>query len=88
MLKIDNKYTAEAIKEHKPGFVGLSALLTTTMPMMEQSVDCIQESGLRDTLKIIIGGAPVTQVFADKIGADGYATDAGSAVKMAKAMSA
>jgi 5-methyltetrahydrofolate--homocysteine methyltransferase len=87
-VDVDPQMFVEAIKEHKPAFVGLSALLTTTMPMMKQSVDCIQESGLRDTLKIIICGAPVTQVFADKIGADGYATDAGSAVKMAKAMSA
>jgi len=75
-----------AIKEHQATIVGLSALLTTTMPMMKKSIDTIKESGLRDKLKIIVGGAPVNQAFADEIGADGYAPDAGSASKMAKAM--
>jgi 5-methyltetrahydrofolate--homocysteine methyltransferase len=56
------------------------------MPMMKKSVDCITKAGLRDTLKILIGGAPVNQAFADEIGADGYAPDAGAACKMAKAM--
>ena len=78
----------EAIKENKPSIVGLSALLTTTMPMMKQSIESIEESGLRDSLKIIVSGAPVNQAFADEIGADGYAPDAGSASKMAKAMNA
>ena len=64
----------------------LSALLTTTMPMMRQTVEAIVESGLRDNVKILIGGSPVTQGYADDIGADGYAPDAGSAAKMAKAM--
>lgn len=76
----------EAIKENQPVIVGLSALLTTTMPMMQQTVNSILESGMRDTLKIIVGGAPVNQTFADEIGVDGYAPDAGSACKMAKAM--
>ena len=75
-----------AIKEKKPKIVGLSALLTTTMPMMKQTVDAIAEAGLRDSVKIMVGGAPVTQKFADEIGADGYAADAGAASKMAKAM--
>ena len=76
----------EAIKTHKPTIVGLSALLTTTMPMMKKSIMSIEESGLRDTLKIIVGGAPVNQSFADEIGADGYAPDAGAASKLAKAL--
>lgn len=76
----------EAIKTHRPTVVGLSALLTTTMPMMKKSIMSIEESGLRDTLKIIVGGAPVNQAFADEIGADGYAPDAGAASKLAKAL--
>jgi len=76
----------EAIKANKPNIVGLSALLTTTMPMMKKSIMTIEESGLRDTLKIIVGGAPVNQAFADEIGADGYAADAGAASKLAKAL--
>lgn len=76
----------EAIKMHKPTIVGLSALLTTTMPMMKKSIMTIEESGLRNTLKIIVGGAPVNQAFADEIGADGYAPDAGAASKLAKAL--
>jgi 5-methyltetrahydrofolate--homocysteine methyltransferase len=74
----------QATKEHRAEIVALSALLTTTMPMMKQTVDALVESGLRDTIKIIIGGAPVTQSFADQIGADGFAADAGSATKLAK----
>lgn len=74
------------IKEHKPDIICLSALLTTTMPMLKATVDAVKESGLRDQVKIMIGGAPVTRDFADKIGADGYADDAGSAVKMAKSL--
>ncbi len=76
------------IKEEKPNIVGLSALLTTTMGMMQQTVDAIKEAGLRDSVKVIIGGAPVTQEFADQIGADGYAADAGSASRLAKVLMA
>ncbi|MFV0439104.1 MAG: B12-binding domain-containing protein [Desulfopila sp.] len=72
------------IKEKKPQLVCLSALLTTTMPAMKQTVDAIVESGLRNQVKIMVGGAPVTRSFAEEIGADGFATDAGSASKMAK----
>ncbi len=76
----------KAIIENKPDIVGLSALLTTTMPMMKRSIQTIEESGLRKNLKIIVGGAPVNQAFADEIGADGYAPDAGAASKLAKAL--
>ncbi|MFV0437035.1 MAG: B12-binding domain-containing protein [Desulfopila sp.] len=72
------------IKETDAKIVALSALLTTTMPMMKQTVDAICESGLRDQVKIIVGGAPVNQDFAKEIGADGFAPDAGSAAKLAK----
>lgn len=73
-----------AVKENDANMVALSALLTTTMPMMRETVDTFVESGLRDQVKIIIGGAPVTQKFSDEIGADGFAPDAGSATKLAK----
>lgn len=76
----------QAIEDEKADIVGLSALLTTTMPAMKETVDGIKEKGLRDSVKIIIGGAPVNQVFADEIGADAYAPDAGAASKMAKNM--
>ncbi|MBT3175332.1 MAG: corrinoid protein [Desulfobacula sp.] len=74
------------IKEKNAQIVCLSALLTTTMPMMKQTVDAIVESGLRDQVKILVGGAPVTQSFSDEIGADGFAADAGAASKLAKSL--
>jgi len=77
----------EEVKKKKAGIVCLSALLTTTMPAMRDTVNAIVEAGIRDQVKIMVGGAPVTQAFADEIGADGYAADAGSASKMAKALS-
>jgi 5-methyltetrahydrofolate--homocysteine methyltransferase len=76
------KYLAAA-QEHKAHLVGLSALLTTTMPAMKETVRAIKAAGLSGT-KIMIGGAPITQEFADDIGADGYAADAGTAVDVAK----
>jgi len=76
----------KAVQEDKVDIVAFSALLTTTMPMMKQTIDALTESGLRDNVKVMVGGAPVTQKFADEIGADGYAPEAGSANKMAKAM--
>jgi len=74
----------QAVKNHQAQVVGLSALLTTTMPMMQATIDALTENGLRSQVKVVIGGAPVTQKFADEIGADGYAPDAGSANKLAK----
>jgi 5-methyltetrahydrofolate--homocysteine methyltransferase len=76
----------EEISVNNAEILCLSALLTTTMPMMKETIDQVVEKGLRDKVKILVGGAPVTQNFADKIGADGYAPDAGSAVKLAKAL--
>lgn len=75
---------AAAIREHRPAVVGLSALLTTTMRQMRQTVDELRRSGLLDGVKMVIGGAPVTQEFANTIGADGYAPDAPSAVHRMK----
>lgn len=72
----------EKIKNSNPSIVGLSALLTTTMPAMEKTVQAIKDAGLG--CKIMVGGAPVTQNYADKIGADGYAADAATAVDIAK----
>jgi len=77
----------EEIKDKVADILCLSALLTTTMPMMKTTISALAESGLRDKVKVMVGGAPVTQDFADQIGADGYAHDAGSATKLAKALS-
>jgi 5-methyltetrahydrofolate--homocysteine methyltransferase len=74
----------EAVKEHEPDIVGMSALLTTTMRSMESTIKVLEEAGVRDKVKIMIGGAPVTQAFADQIGADGYAPDAAAAADLAK----
>jgi 5-methyltetrahydrofolate--homocysteine methyltransferase len=72
------------IKEHKPNIVGMSALLTTTMRAMGQTIKAIEEAGLRDEVKIIVGGAPVDQEFADRIGADGYGSNAVAGSDLAK----
>ena len=76
----------QAIRENQPNMLGLSALLTTTMPMIRTTIDQVKESGLRDQIKIIIGGAPVDQQFANEVGADGYAPDASSATHVAKSL--
>ncbi len=76
----------DAVRQHKPQVMGMSALLTTTMPSMKKCIEAIKEAGLRDQVKILIGGAPVTQAYADQIGADGYAPDASSAARAAKAL--
>ena len=73
-----------AIKESDANIVGMSALLTTTMPQMTETVKSIEEAGIRNQVKIMVGGAPVTQAFAEEIGADAYASNAASAVDMAK----
>ena len=76
----------DAVKKHQPDIVGLSALLTTTLPMIRVTIDAIKTSETGSDLKIIVGGAPVTQAFADEAGADGYAADAGSASKLSKTL--
>ena len=74
----------EAIGEHQPDVVGFSAFLTTTMPMFKANINALQKSGLRDQVIVMVGGAPVTQEYADVVGADGYASDASAAVVKAK----
>ena len=75
----------EAVKKHKPKIVGMSALLTTTMPKMGETINALKEAGIRDQIKIMAGGAPVTQDFVDEIGADAYGSNATAAVEKAKA---
>ena len=77
---------AQAVREHKLEVVALSALLTTTMPAMKETIELLMEEGLKDSVKVIVGGAPVTQDFADEIGADGWASDAASAKDLALEM--
>ena len=73
-----------AIQEHKPDIVGFSAFLTTTMPMFKANINALEKSGLREQVIVMVGGAPVTQEYADVVGADGYAADASAAVVRAK----
>jgi 5-methyltetrahydrofolate--homocysteine methyltransferase len=75
-----------AVREHQPNILGLSALLTTTMPAMKTTIEALEEAGLRDSVKIMVGGAPVTAAFAEEIGADGYAPDAATAVDVARSL--
>ena len=74
----------EQVEEHKPDIVGFSAFLTTTMPMFKANINALEKAGLRDEVIVMVGGAPVTQAYADAVGADGYAADASTAVRMAK----
>jgi 5-methyltetrahydrofolate--homocysteine methyltransferase len=76
----------EAVKESGANVVAMSALLTTTMPNMENTIAALKEAGLRDTVKVMVGGAPLTQDYAEKIGADGFAADANQAVANAKSL--
>jgi methylmalonyl-CoA mutase cobalamin-binding domain/chain len=73
----------EAVKTHKPRIVGMSALLTTTLPYMRDTIRALEEAGVRESVKVLIGGAPVTPEFAEAIGADGYAPDGATAVAKA-----
>ena len=75
-----------AVREHQPHLVGMSALLTTTMVQMKSTIEALEEAGLRDSIKIMVGGAPVTAAFAEEIGADGYAPDAATAVDIARSL--
>ncbi len=76
----------EAAKEHKPRILGMSALLTTTMPKMGDTVIALKEAGIRDQIKVMAGGAPVTQDFVEEIGGDAYGSNATAAVEKAKAL--
>ncbi len=74
----------EAVREHRPQLLGLSCLLTTTLPMMKQTVAALEHAGIRNDVKVLIGGAPVTCEMVEVVGADGYASDAGAAARTAK----
>ena len=74
----------EQVQEHQPDIVGFSAFLTTTMPMFKANINALEKAGIRDDVIVMVGGAPVTQEYADKVGADGYAADASAAVRLAK----
>jgi 5-methyltetrahydrofolate--homocysteine methyltransferase len=76
----------EEIEKNDPDIVGMSAFLTTTMPMFKANINAIEKAGIRDKVIVMVGGAPVTQEYADAVGADGYSADASSAVKKAKAL--
>ncbi len=78
----------EKVKEVNADLVAMSALLTTTMPNMKATIDALKEAGLRDKVKVMVGGAPLTNKYAEDIGADGYAPDASRAVALAKALAA
>jgi 5-methyltetrahydrofolate--homocysteine methyltransferase len=73
-----------AVKEHQPRIIGMSALLTTTLPHMSETIALLKDEGLRDAVKVMVGGAPVTAAYAEEIGADGYGANAGMAVERAK----
>ncbi len=75
-----------AAREHDADIIGMSALLTTTMPHMQDVIAALEDIGLRDKVKVIVGGAPITQEFADQIGADGFGADASAAVRLVKAL--
>lgn len=85
-VNVPEEQFVEAIREHKPDAVGLSAFLTTTMPMFIPTIEAIKKAGLRDSVKIFVGGAPVTQEYCEKVGADGYAPNASALVRELKAM--
>ena len=76
----------EGVEKHQPDLVGMSALLTTTMPSMELTMKALRDANLRDQVKVIVGGAPLTDEFAKEIGADGFAPDASKAVGIAKSL--
>jgi len=74
----------EAVRQHRPVIVGFSAFLTTTLAMFKTNLEALAREGLRDTVKVMVGGAPVSREYADQVGADGYAPDASATVRLAK----
>ena len=83
-VQVSPEKVVAAVEEHKPDIVGFSAFLTTTMPMFKANINALQKAGLRDSVIVMFGGAQDTQEYADAVGADGYAADAATAVRMAK----
>jgi 5-methyltetrahydrofolate--homocysteine methyltransferase len=85
-IDVPSQKFIEAVREKNPHILALSALLTITMPEMKKTIDALAQAGLRGRVKVLVGGAPVTQKFADEIGADGYGENASSAVSVARAL--
>jgi 5-methyltetrahydrofolate--homocysteine methyltransferase len=83
-FNVDPETFIEAIKEHQPAIVGMSAMLTTTMRAMGHTIKALEEAGLRDQVKVMVGGAPVDKEFSDAIGSDGYGSNAPSGAELAK----
>jgi len=87
-VDVDAEKFVESVRKHKPLVLGMSALLTTTMRYMKTVIDALQNEGIRDKVKIIVGGAPVNEEFAKSVGADGYAPNASEAVDLVKRLTA
>jgi 5-methyltetrahydrofolate--homocysteine methyltransferase len=85
-IDIEPQRFVEVVRDNNIQVLGLSALLTSTIPVMEEVIKALEEAGLRQKVKVMIGGAPVTRAYADQIGADGYGTDAVMAVETAKTL--
>jgi methylmalonyl-CoA mutase cobalamin-binding domain/chain len=83
-VQVSPEKFVDAVRTHKPDIVGFSAFLTTTMPMFKANINALTKAGLREQVIVMVGGAPVTQEYADVVGADGYASDASAAVVRAK----
>jgi corrinoid protein of di/trimethylamine methyltransferase len=83
-VNVPTEKVIAAVKQHSPPVIGFSAFLTTTMPNFKVLMEALAKEGLRDKVKVMVGGAPVTQEYADRVGADGYAPDASATVRLAK----
>lgn len=83
-VNVKPEEVVDAVQEHEPQILGFSAFLTTTMPFFKSNLAALSDAGLRDSVKVMVGGAPVTQEYADSVGADGFAPDASAAVRLAK----
>ena len=85
-IDVDAQAFVDAVRDNQADILCLSALLTTTMTYMTEILDALKEAGIRDKVKVMVGGAPVSQDFADEIGADGYSSNANEAVALAKSL--
>ena len=85
-IDIEPQKFVDVVRDNDLQILGLSALLTSTMPMLEETIVALKEAGLRKKVKVMIGGAPITQAYADQVGADGYGADAVAAVEIARAL--
>lgn len=85
-INVPTEKFVQSVREHHPDILGMSALLSTTLPFMQATITALENAGLRDKVKIMVGGGPVTQAYADKIGADGFGPDATAAAETALAL--